>query len=389
VKNFLALDRRRLLASLFAYVAQGAARGRAKERPKDNGLGGTGNISVLPDIDNGLGGTGVVGTIRGFGSILVNGMKISYAPTAEVTIDGHAVDVSHMRIGHVVSLVAEGKESGLATTRIRILREAVGPIESISGRSLRVLGQKVELGRGVAAAGLTVGRHVAVSGLRLPDQTIVASLVEPVQAGAEQIVGTVTRDAQGRLAIGAQPLAGVARSLAGQRVALRGAVVADGGFDVSSVAQEDWLPRGVLQAVVETYVERDGAMIEAAGSSLTAPRDASFKGVVRAVIGLVMDQSGGWSIKTFRASESLGDKGSGRDFRQRMKDAEETAPAPSGEQGGSPSGAGAQPPDFGNQPRGGFDDSFRPGGGTPPGGFPGPGIPGPGPGGPGGGPPRR
>ncbi|QGM47310.1 hypothetical protein [Methylocystis heyeri] len=381
MKKFPALDRRRLLAFLFACVADGAARGGAKERPKDNGLGGTGYISVLPDIDNGLGGTGVVGTIRGFGSILVNGLKISYAPTAEVTIDGRTVDVSHMRIGHVVSLVAESKETGFTTTRIRILREVVGPIESIVGRSLRVLGQKVELGPGVAAAGLAVGRHVAVSGLRMPDQTIVASLVEPVEAGAEQIVGTVTRDAQGRLAIGTQPLSGVARSLAGQRVALRGAV-AGGGFDVSAVAQEEWVPRGVLQAVVETYVERDGATIEAAGTSLTTPRDASFKGVARAVIGLVMDQSGGWSIKTFRVSESLGDKGSGRDFRQRMKDARETAPAPSGDEDGSHSGAGAQPPDFGNGPPGGFGGPFGPGGGSPPGGLPGPG-------GPGGGPPRR
>ncbi|WP_330084978.1 DUF5666 domain-containing protein [Methylocystis iwaonis] len=376
--GFLRLDRRRLIASLFACLANGAAPGRAGEKPKDNGLGGTGYISVLPDPDNGLGGTGVVGTIRGFGSILVNGLKISYAPTAEVTIDGQPVDVSRMRVGHVVSLVAQRNEAGFTTTRIRILHEVVGSIELISGRSLRILGQKVELGRGVAAGGLAVGQHVAVSGLRLPDQTIVASLVEPVDAGVAQIVGTVTRDADGRLAIGAQPLAGAARSLAGQRVALRGAVAA-GAFEVSHVAPDEWLPRGVRQALVETYVERDGDMVAAAaGPMLTAQRDPSFYGVIRAVIGVAMDRNGGWSLETFRASESLGEKGSGRDFRQRMKSVEETAPAPAGDGGGSRSGAEA-PPNFGNVPSGGFGDPFPFGaGGAPPGGFPGPGMPGPG-----------
>jgi hypothetical protein len=377
-----------MLASLIACVAAGAARVEAGgDKPKDNGIGGTGNISVLPDRDNGIGGTGVVGTIRAFGSVFVNGLKMSYAPTAEVVMDGKVVDASRMRIGHVVSLVAERDGNGFSTARIRILHEVVGSIEAISGRRLRVLGQWIELGRGASASGLAVGQYVAVSGLRLPDQTIVASLVEPGQAGAAQIVGTVTRDAEGRLTIGSQRLLGVAQSMVGERVAMRGAV-GEGGFDASFVSAEEWLPRGVRQALVETYLEQDGTSVTTAdGLKLAPARNMAFHGVVRGVISVAAGKNGDWSIESFRASETLGNRGSSSGLRKPTEGTSEpTLPTPSG----ADHGAGAAPGVGGPQ---GFGGSFRPGEipGMPagpaggPGGFPGPGFPGPS----GGGPPRR
>jgi len=391
VKGLVPLDRRRVLTSLVATLVSAQARGA----PKDNGLGGTGYISVAPGPDNGLGGTGVVGTIRGFGSIFVNGLEISYAPDVEVTLDGEPATAARMRIGHVVSLVAEHDQTGFAASRIRILREVVGPIDSLSGRRLRIAGQTVELGHGVAASGLARGRRVAVSGLRLPDQTIIASLVEPAEPGAVQIVGMVARDAQGQMTIGSQRLSGVARSLVGQRVALRGEMVGH-DLDVSFVSPDATTPRDVRRAFVETYVESEGATVfTAAGQRFTPSRAATFQGVARAVIGVDVDLDGGMTIDSIRASDRLGDKGSGKALRERMRDAPEPEP-PATSPGGGDSGAQAAPgvdgqPAFGAGTPGSGGMSL-PGGGGFRGPGPGPGMPGPGPGpglGPGSGPPRR
>ncbi|PJI51852.1 hypothetical protein CTI14_52480, partial [Methylobacterium radiotolerans] len=44
----------------------------------------------LGEGDRGIGGTGVIGTIRRFGSIVVNDLRIAYPPEVEVRIDGTA-----------------------------------------------------------------------------------------------------------------------------------------------------------------------------------------------------------------------------------------------------------------------------------------------------------
>ena len=56
--------------------------------PRDRGIGGTGVIPTDRESDRGIGGTGVMGTIRGFGSIIVNGLRVTYAPDVPIRIDG-------------------------------------------------------------------------------------------------------------------------------------------------------------------------------------------------------------------------------------------------------------------------------------------------------------
>lgn len=396
-------SRRQFGAALIAFLSSLAAgAGAAGDKPKDNGIGGTGYISTLPDPDNGIGGTGIVGTIRGFGSIIVNGVRVAYPADAELTIDGRAADLSQMRIGHVVSLVAERDGTRLTTKRIQILREAVGAIEAVSDRRLQVLGQKIELGRNVKTGRLTVGQHVAVSGLRLPDQTIVASLIEPAEPGAAQLVGTVTQGPDGQLMIGSQPLFGVAKAMAGQRVAVRG-VSGAGALDVTSVSADPLLPPGPQRFLVETYLQREGSRVRtASGLTLGAAHDMTFQGVARAVIGVDANTEGAWTIHSFRATENLGTRGS---FKEDQGGAETPhwldRPAPDSQGGGSGSapgmGGSGGPGGFQGQGLpGGFGDPFGsggfggPGGFGPPGGIRGPGgfggPRGPGPGG--GGPPR-
>ena len=184
---------------------------------------------------------------------------------------------------------------------------------------MRVLGQTVEFGRGAKTektSAYSIGQHVAVSGLRLPDQTIVASLVEIVEPGAAQLVGVVTRSSDRRLAIGAQPLSGVAEAMLGQRIMVRGAATA-GALDVTTTSADAWLPRGPDHFLVETYLERRGATVKtASGLELGGGRDLAFQGVVRAVVGIDATSAGAWSIRSLQASETLGNRGAAKEQRE-------------------------------------------------------------------------
>ena len=59
---------------------------RAPGQPSDRGIGGTG---FAPGDDRGIGGTGVIGTIRKFGSIVVNG-EVTGDITAKHSVEIHA-----------------------------------------------------------------------------------------------------------------------------------------------------------------------------------------------------------------------------------------------------------------------------------------------------------
>ncbi|MFC6738756.1 hypothetical protein [Methylobacterium tardum] len=151
------LPNRRFVLRLLAGAAAlrpGAV--RPQEAPRDQGIGGTGMMRTdeprngsLGEGDRGIGGTGVIGTIRRFGSIIVNGLRIAYPPGVEVRIDGEVGTAADLKIGHVVHVVARPDGGGLATRRIDVTSEVVGRVESVSPGRMIVLGQRV------STAGLT------------------------------------------------------------------------------------------------------------------------------------------------------------------------------------------------------------------------------------------
>ena len=98
--------------------------------PRDQGIGGTGAVPPLDDSDRGIGGTGVIGTIKKFGSIYVNDLRIAYPADAEVRIDGRPASVRDLKLGQVVRVDARGADDALSTTRINVTHEVVGPVES-------------------------------------------------------------------------------------------------------------------------------------------------------------------------------------------------------------------------------------------------------------------
>ena len=344
---------------------------RAPGQPSDRGIGGTG---FAPGDDRGIGGTGVIGTIRKFGSIVVNDLRIAYAPDADVRIDGRPATPADLRIGQVVRVAALGGDGTYSTRTIDVTSEVVGPVERISSRQLVVLGQTVSTAA-TKALKIKVGDVLAVSGLRRNDGVIVASLVERRPGSASRVAGPVDIAADGAPSIGRLALSGVSPELIGRRAVLEGQM--EGGrFVVDRGIAEPSLFGGVRKLSLESYVERRGDAVSlgsgyavSGAEALAFPADRSVRAVMTATVDgdgrLVVDsvQTGGRIYGT----PSLGGKAGGG--------------APGGRGGGSGPGgsgghggggdAGRAPMDFGHDNRG-------PGGIGSPGGTEGPGAGAPG-----------
>jgi hypothetical protein len=289
-----------------------------QQAPGDQGIGGTGMMRTDPsperplgEGDRGIGGTGVIGTIRGFGSIVVNRLRIAYPAEAVVTVDGEPAKVGDLRIGQVVQVVAtrvavqpDGADGGLVTGRIDVVSEVVGPVEAVAPGRLVVLGQRV------FTAGLTgewvLGRRVAVSGLRRSDGIIVASLIEPRGPGLDRVVGPVRRGERGVAMIGNLRLEGVGVPPPGKRALVVGESE-NGSLRVTNAAFAGYpFPPGLRQMSIEAYVGRVGAGIElGSGIAVAGRADASVPrtGSVRAVLTTRVARDDGLTVERLRTED--------------------------------------------------------------------------------------
>jgi hypothetical protein len=384
---------RRLLLAGFWLAGTSSLWAQVK-RGSDQGIGGTG---ISRGNDHGIGGTGIVGVIQRFGSIFVNGERIGYAPDVPVRIDGEAASVKALRIGHVARVVAQRQSNGTLTTRrIDAVSEVMGPIESVKGGEMTVLGQKVVwTGR---ESWRRAGAQVAVSGLRRTDGVIVASLVEQRRSATARVSGPLERDRDG-LRIGGLRLGGVDAALVGQRVQVEGSIQ-QGMMQVARARADDLSDlSGATRLSIEAYVRRVGPNLQL-GSGYVA-RDASrFEPGqdMRVVVNAVRDGVQGLrvesvqSVSHFPGSSMQGPRGPDRapggapghggGGPNVPGGSRPDAPGGRGHGPGEPPGGGPTGPGGGFGPQGGGPGGFGPPGGGP-GGF---GPPGGGPGGLGGGP---
>ncbi len=150
-----------------------------------DGIGGTGVVAEMGG--DGIGGTGIVGTISGFGSIIVNGLKLEYNTNTAVESDGRPAALTDLKVGQVIEGVARRDQSGgLRLERLEVRHAVTGPISSIDHDKERlvVLGQTVRVNlagdanQKAAFAALEIGDVVRVSGLRLEDGMIIASRLD-------------------------------------------------------------------------------------------------------------------------------------------------------------------------------------------------------------------
>lgn len=287
---------RRLLLAGFWLAGTAMARAQVK-RGTDQGIGGTG---VTRGDDHGIGGTGIVGVIQRFGSIYVNGQRVTYASDVPVRIDGEAASAKALRIGQLARVVAIRQADGTLVTRnITIASEVSGPIEQVKGNELTVLGQKIVAGK---ESKLRPGAQVAVYGLRRTDGVIVASLVEPRRDAAARVTGLVERGPDG-LRIGGLKLNGVDPLLVGQRVQIEG-YANQGTMQAARTRIDDFSDLvGASRLSIEAYVQRMGANLQL-GSGLVARDGSRFgpaAGEARMVLNGVFDRSRGLQLDSAQA----------------------------------------------------------------------------------------
>ena len=297
-----------LSASTLAWSGRGAF-GQASDR----GIGGTGTPGVAEqeNHDRGIGGTGVIGTIRKFGSIVVNGLRITYAKNIPVRIDGREASASQLRIGHVVRVVADQRGGVYSTHAIDVVNEVVGDIDSISGNHLVVLGQTISTANLSRGHRWTAGDHVAVSGLRRPDGVIVASLIERRSDAPEQVAGPISQASDGSLRIGDLKLMGVDAAMIGQRALLTGKL-ADGVFAVTESRAELGILRSeVSKVLVESYIEyNDGGLYTGSGFAIAGLSNSqpSHRKAVRAVISATFKDDGTLHLDSLHIEPSGNDR---------------------------------------------------------------------------------
>lgn len=165
-----------LLALLFILVV----------RP--GGIGGTGIGD--DDGNGGIGGTGIgtgfIGSIEGFGSIIVNGQHIDYEDDMAVTFNTRIGTATELKIGQIVQVLAKlGPDENLHAANIQVYHAVVGPVEAISSEGATISGLTVILPPG--AAPVNIGQTLAVSGFRRADDVIIAGRIDPAPAAARSI----------------------------------------------------------------------------------------------------------------------------------------------------------------------------------------------------------
>jgi hypothetical protein len=284
------ISRRALLLAL--WVAGSSCAWAQGRRGDDQGIGGTG---ITRGQDQGLGGTGIVGIIQRFGSIFVNGERISYASDVPVRIDGEPASAAALKIGHLARVLALPRADGsLATRSINVVSEVMGPIESVKDSEMTVLGQRI------IAAGRDSwrrpGTNVAVFGVRRTDGVIVASLVEQRRDATMRVSGPLERD-RGGLRIGGLRLSGIDAALVGRRVQAEGRVER-GVMQVSRTAVDDLSGfAGARHLSIEGYVRRSGGNLRF-GSGYVMHDDgrSGSSGAGRVVVNATFDGSGGLRV---------------------------------------------------------------------------------------------
>jgi hypothetical protein len=130
----------------------------------------------------GTGGTGtyVLGTINGFGSVIVNGVRFDDSAANVLDDDDSPRSRDTLRLGMRVAVDSDAIRSDAAgrsatASRIRVFSELAGPVSAVdtAAGTLALLGQTVRIGAatvfdggiGGALAGIAVGRTIEVYAL--------------------------------------------------------------------------------------------------------------------------------------------------------------------------------------------------------------------------------
>jgi hypothetical protein len=142
------------------------------------------------------------GTIDGFGSVIVNGLRYN-SDKAHILVNGETAIEDNLRVGYQVRIIGSIAADGLATAdKIEFTPTLVGTIEQIdlASNNLVLLGQQVHITNNTIfdatmspnnITGLAIGNKILVSGSQAIDGSISATRIDAISANQIQLLGFV------------------------------------------------------------------------------------------------------------------------------------------------------------------------------------------------------
>ena len=197
----------------------------------------------------GIRGSGFVGTVLGFGSILINGERVE-TPAGMRRADAFgAIGLDDLKPGHSVTVQTDG----LVAHHLAQHHPVIGRVDAVLGRGVvQILGARVLLPAGVT---MIVGEHARVSGI-WDGGVVRATRVDPAPIGIASVSGTVTPTGINGVAVeGILPRPGVFATATG--TASGGVLRADAfaigrftnaGAPLKRISAEGYLERAPLEA---------------------------------------------------------------------------------------------------------------------------------------------
>jgi len=185
-------------------------------------------------FEGGIGGTGIVGVVTGFGSILINGLKVELTGRTVFENALGKLGAGDLHAGHSVTIAARRTADGIVADRVTQDLLLVGTMRQ-GPAGLAVNGVPVAREPGSHGRG-AIGQRVAVSGAWTPTG-VIASRIDPAPIGPDVISGTANRSPNvlsvgGTVINARQPRA----DLDGSFVVALGAMK-DGGFAAEQVVE--------------------------------------------------------------------------------------------------------------------------------------------------------
>ena len=163
------------------------------------GCGGGGGTSSTDATTPGTSVGVSSGTITGFGSVFVNGVKFNTDNASVFRGDDQLNDVRELEIGMIVRV--EGSIDDKTASSVRFEEDVKGPADGpASGNSFSVMGQTIitdpaTVFNNTSLTGIAGGDILEISGLRNANDAIVARFVErktsPASVNRYSVIGTV------------------------------------------------------------------------------------------------------------------------------------------------------------------------------------------------------
>jgi hypothetical protein len=203
-------------------------------------------------FEGGIGGTGIVGTLYGFGSLRINGLR--------VTLDGRTryrsafgnMALDALAPGQVMTVSAQRTAEGIVARDVSVEYTLVGMLAHAHGRpsvnGVPLLGSAGALGHGAPGTRVAVSGTWTTGGVR-------PSRIDPAGATQDVISGTVVETTSGALGIGGVPVSGAQLPGAGSYAVALGRAET-GGFVADRVHSGRFTRMRDLQLLsVDGYLE--------------------------------------------------------------------------------------------------------------------------------------